>query len=117
MNHPETPGGSINVFSGTLLREEREVLSYESPGGLSFYERLAGFCFNLVFEFEFLHFIFYISEVWKFGPISLNLNLKPHVYSLSPRQTREINLYPIPVCLSASLALSYSAIYSPSIDI
>nr|DAV13277.1 MAG TPA: hypothetical protein [Caudoviricetes sp.] len=39
----------INVFSGTLLREEREVLSYESPGGLSFYERLAGFCFNLFF--------------------------------------------------------------------
>nr|DAR32829.1 MAG TPA: hypothetical protein [Caudoviricetes sp.] len=39
----------INVFSGTLLREEREVLSYENPGGLSFYERLAGFYFNSFF--------------------------------------------------------------------
>ena len=53
MNRPETPGGSINVFSGTLLREEREVLSYESPGGLSFYERLAGFYFNLEYKYNF----------------------------------------------------------------
>ena len=51
MNRPKFPDGSINVFSGTLLREEREVLSYESPGGLSFYERLAGFCFNSKYKY------------------------------------------------------------------